>query len=64
VEGIEDGYVVKDANGQSLAYLYGRETKADADTTQVLTLAEAQRIANEIAKIPVYLAADLDPMSE
>jgi len=27
---------VKDANGQSLAYVYGRETKADADIAKVL----------------------------
>jgi hypothetical protein len=31
VEQIPGGYKVKDANGQSLAYVYGRETKADAD---------------------------------
>ena len=31
VEEITVGYVVKDANGQSLAYVYGRETRANAD---------------------------------
>ena len=31
VERIPGGYVVKDAKGQSLAYVYARETKADAD---------------------------------
>ena len=31
--------------GQSLAYVYGRETKADADTARVLTTDEARRIA-------------------
>ena len=31
VEQILGGYKVLDANGQSLAYVYGRETKADAD---------------------------------
>ena len=30
---------------QSLAYVYGRETKADADTARVLTTDEARRIA-------------------
>jgi hypothetical protein len=30
VELIPGGYVVKDANGQSLAYVYGRESRADA----------------------------------
>ena len=31
VEQIPGGYKVLDANGQSLAYVYGRETRADAD---------------------------------
>jgi len=29
VEAIPGGFKVRDANGQSLAYVYGRETKAD-----------------------------------
>jgi len=58
VEKIKGGYAVKDANGQSLAYIYGRETRADADTAQVLTLDEARRIASNIAKLPNYLAAE------
>ena len=36
-ERIPGGYVVKDATGQALAYVYGRETRADADTAKVLT---------------------------
>jgi hypothetical protein len=48
---------VLDANGQSLAYVYGRKTKADADTAQVLTMDEARRIASNIAKLPNYLGA-------
>ena len=43
---------VLDANGQSLAYVYGRETKADADIAKVLTKDEAPRIASNIAKLP------------
>jgi len=39
VEQIPGGYKVLDANGQSLAYVYGRETKADADIAKVLTMA-------------------------
>jgi hypothetical protein len=57
VEQIPGGYKVLDANGQSLAYVYGRETKADADTAQVLTMDEARRIASNIAKLPNYLGA-------
>jgi hypothetical protein len=41
IERIVGGYVVKDANGQSLAYVYGRESRADADKAQLLTLDEA-----------------------
>ena len=44
-----------DATGQSLAYVYGRETKADADITKVLTMDEARRIANNIVKLPALL---------
>ena len=40
-----------DANDQSLAYVYGRETKADADIANVLTMDEARRIASNIAKV-------------
>ena len=50
-ERIPGGYVVKDATGQSLAYVYARETRADADTAKVLTMDEARRIASNIAKL-------------
>jgi hypothetical protein len=45
-----------DAAGQSLAYVYGRESRADADTANVLTMDEARRIATNIAKLPIFLA--------
>jgi hypothetical protein len=57
VEQIPVGYMVKDANGQALAYVYGRESKANADTAHVLTMDEARRIATNIANLPNYLAA-------
>jgi len=41
--------------GQSLAYVYGRESRADADTVHVLTMDEARRIASNIAKLPSFL---------
>ena len=50
VEQIPGGYKVKDANGQALAYVYARETRADADIAKVLTMDEARRIASNIAK--------------
>jgi hypothetical protein len=60
VEQIPGGYKVKDATGQALAYVYGREDRADADTAQVLTMDEARRVASNIAKLPNYLAANPD----
>ena len=58
VEQIPGGYKVKDANGQSLAYVYGRETKADAVIANVLTMDEARRVASNIDKLPTLLGAE------
>jgi len=55
VEQTRCGFGALDANGQSLAYVYGRETKADADIANVLTMNEARRIASNIAKLPDFL---------
>jgi len=59
VEQIPGGYKVKDANGHSLAYVYGRESRADADIAKVLTMDEARRIATNITKLPSFLMADI-----
>ena len=45
-----------DANGQSLAYVYCRESDREAAIAKVLTLDEARRIAANIAKLPALLA--------
>ncbi len=55
VEKIPGGLKVCDANGQSLAYVYSRESSADARTAGVLTEDEARRIASNIAKLPTVL---------
>ena len=41
-----------DATGQALAYVYARETQAEADTAKVLTMDKARRAASNIAKLP------------
>jgi hypothetical protein len=47
------GYVVRDANGQALAYLYSRDNDAEARQAKVLTKDEARRIAVNLARLRV-----------
>ena len=49
------GYVVRDANGQALAYIYSRDSEAEAMQAKVLTKDEARRIAVNIARLPGLL---------
>src|SRR5262245_2183268 len=58
VEKIPGELKVVDANGQSLAYIYSRETKDAADIAGVLTEDEARRIASNMAKLPALLSRD------
>jgi hypothetical protein len=55
------GYVVRDATGQALAYVYSRDNDAEARQAKVLTSDEGRRIATNIARLPELLGkADRD----
>lgn len=54
-EKIPGGFVVRDANGQAMAYVYSRATETDALQAKVLTEDEARRVAANIAKLPALL---------
>jgi hypothetical protein len=49
------GYVIRDANGQALAYVYSRDNEAEARQAKVLTADEARRIATNIVRLPELL---------
>jgi K+/H+ antiporter YhaU regulatory subunit KhtT len=55
VDKIPGGHIVRDADGQALAYIYSRENEAEALQAKVLTKDEARRIARNIARLPNLL---------
>jgi hypothetical protein len=56
VEQTPGGFKVLDASGQTLVYVYARETREQADIAKVLTFDEARRIAANVAKLPALLS--------
>jgi hypothetical protein len=49
------GYAVRDANGQTLVFVYSRDSDAEARQAKVLTKDEARRIGVNIARLPEVL---------
>jgi hypothetical protein len=52
VDKIPGGHVVRDANGQALAYVYSRADPTEAAQAKTLTADEGRRIATNIARLP------------
>jgi hypothetical protein len=52
------GYVVRDAPGQIVVWVYARASTAEAMRAKILTLDGERRIATNIARLPELLRRD------
>jgi hypothetical protein len=57
VEETQPCFIVRDHNGQALAFVYCEDEPGRRTTGKLLTRDEARRIAANIAKLPVLLGA-------
>jgi hypothetical protein len=62
VRELEQAFVVQDANGQVVAYIYFRSDENEARQDRLLTHDEARRLAANIAELPELVSSARSPV--